>query len=57
MEQPKPQPTGPARGRARRVKAPRYPRPLTFAPPPVKGQTEFDLTSLPEQDEKGPKHE
>lgn len=57
MEKAIPQPCQPSRGRAGRVKAPRYPRPLTFAPPPVKGQTEFDLTSLPEQDEKGPKHE
>ncbi len=43
MEQPKPQPTRPARSLTRRIKAPRYPRPLTFAPPPVKGQSDFDF--------------
>lgn len=43
MKQLKPQHDRPARSGASRVKAPRYTRPLTFAPPPVQGQTEFNF--------------
>jgi hypothetical protein len=51
MEQPKPQLTRLTRRRVRRVKAPRYPRSLTFAPPPLKGQSGFDFALQPEMDE------
>jgi hypothetical protein len=50
MKQPKLQPTRLARHRARRIKAPRYPRSLTLAPPPAKGQTEFDFSVAEKQE-------
>lgn len=49
MKQPKQQPARPARSRARRVKAPRYPRRLIFAPPPIKGQSDFDFSIAEEK--------
>jgi hypothetical protein len=50
MKPTKPQPARPARRRARRVQAPRYPRSLTFAPPPAKGQSDFDFSITEEKE-------